>query len=63
MAFVINAAASQAETDAYKAYVAWLKEAERVRGMFLGADLSLPRTLERLFQESPRKRRSKARTK
>lgn len=54
MACLINAA-SQAEMDSYRAYVAWLKEAQRIRLMFLEADLSLPHALEVLFRDTKKK--------
>lgn len=51
--------ASKAEEDAYRAFVGWLQEAQKVRRMFLEADLSLPRALGLLFQDTKRKSRRK----
>ena len=63
MACLIDVA-SKAEEEAYKAYVKWLSDAQTIRRMFLGADLSMPRALGRLFQEeSKRGKRRKRITK
>lgn len=59
MACVINNGASQAEMAAYRAYVVWLKEAQKIRQMFSAADLSMPLSLAVLFGEFKSRRPKK----